>query len=111
MTLNNLGIAYAELPIGDHAENLDQAIGGYQKALQVFAEDKFPVEWATTQNNLGTAYADFPIGDRAENLRKAKQCLLNALKLWKPDTFPNEYQTATRNLEKVEAKLKALNAI
>jgi len=37
--------------------------------------------------------------------------LLNALKLWKPDTFPNEYQTATRNLEKVEAKLKALNAI
>ena len=36
MTQNNLGNAYSDLPAGDRAANLKQAIACYQAALQVF---------------------------------------------------------------------------
>ena len=33
--MNNLGIAYQDLPTGDRAENLKKAIDAYQEALKI----------------------------------------------------------------------------
>src|SRR5438105_10801216 len=70
-TQNNLGIAYWNLPTGDRAANLTQAIACYEAALRVRTERDFPVDWAQTQNNLGLAYRNLPTGDRAANLTQA----------------------------------------
>ncbi|MFQ6058438.1 MAG: DEAD/DEAH box helicase family protein, partial [Anaerolineae bacterium] len=51
--LIRLGNALWALPRGDRAQNLEEAIGCYQRALEVRTRADFPVEWATTQNNLG----------------------------------------------------------
>jgi tetratricopeptide (TPR) repeat protein len=74
MTQNNLGNAYSDLPIGDRAANLQQAIACYQAALQVRTREAFPADWAATQNNLGLAYANLSRGDRAANLKQAIAC-------------------------------------
>jgi hypothetical protein len=74
MTQNNLGTAYCELPTGDRAENLANAIVFFQAALRVWTERDFPAQWAMTQNNLGIVYINLPTGDRAKNLAKAIAC-------------------------------------
>src|ERR1039458_1367739 len=38
LTQNNLGIAYADIPTGDRAENLRRAIEHYEAALRVYTE-------------------------------------------------------------------------
>ena len=74
MTQINLGNAYADLPTGDRAANLQQAIGCYTQALRFYTAEAAPLDYAMTQINLGTAYADFPTGDRAANLQQAIAC-------------------------------------
>jgi len=68
---NNLGLSYANLPTGDHTENLNKAIAAYNAALQVFTEKDFRDEWASTQINLGNAYDSLPTGDYADNFKRA----------------------------------------
>ncbi len=95
---HSLGFAYAELPTGDRAENLANAIGCYQAALQVRTEHDFPDDWATTQNNLGIAYGNLPTGDRAENLANATACYQAALRVWTERDFPAEWAMTQNNL-------------
>jgi hypothetical protein len=45
-----------DFPLGNRANNLEIAITGYEIALTVFTQDRFPIDWAMTQNNLGIAY-------------------------------------------------------
>jgi tetratricopeptide (TPR) repeat protein len=80
-TQHNLGVAYSELPTGDHRENLKRAIAYYENALRVRTEQDFPVNWAATQHNLGVAYSRLPTGDREENLKRAIECYENALRV------------------------------
>ena len=65
MTQNDLGNAYADLPVGDRAANLRQAIACYEQALRVLTPEAAPRDYALTQNNLGNAYRQLPVGDRA----------------------------------------------
>ena len=53
--LIRLGNALWAFPRGDRAENLEEAIACYERALEVYTRADFPVEWAANQNNLGTA--------------------------------------------------------
>ena len=71
MTQNNLANAYSDRIRGERAENLEQAIGHYQQALEVYTRQAYPEDWAMTQNNLANAYADRIRGERAENLEQA----------------------------------------
>jgi hypothetical protein len=87
ITKNNLG-AYAELPIGDRAANLQKAIGAYEAALRMRTEKDFPADRAETQNNLGNAYADLPARDRAANLQKAIGAYEAALRVRTEKDFP-----------------------
>ena len=51
-----------ELPTGDRAANLKQAIACYEQALRVFTPEAAPFDYATAQNNLGAAYRQLPMG-------------------------------------------------
>src|SRR5260221_7782013 len=53
---NNLGEVYRNLPTGDRAANLSQAIRCYQQALRFRTPEAAPLDYAMTQNNLGNAY-------------------------------------------------------
>jgi hypothetical protein len=53
MTQNNLGTTYGDRISGNKAQNLEEAIACYKRALEVFTKEAFPEKWAGTQNNLG----------------------------------------------------------
>ena len=61
-TQNNLGVAYAELPVGDRAANLQKAIACFERALRFWTSKADPFNYALTQHNLGYAYATLPRG-------------------------------------------------
>ncbi len=66
-------------PLGNRANNLEIAITGYEIALTVFTQNRFPIDWAGTQNNLGAAYSNRIRGERADNLELAIKCYEDAL--------------------------------
>src|SRR2546427_807168 len=47
---NNLGDAYRNLPTGDRATNLTQAIRCYQQALRFLTPEAAPLDYAMTLN-------------------------------------------------------------
>ncbi|MEP0834443.1 tetratricopeptide repeat protein [Microcoleus sp. AS-A8] len=49
---NNLGCAYRDRIRGDRAQNLEQAIACYQRALQVRTPETVPTDWAMTEWHL-----------------------------------------------------------
>src|SRR5436190_970747 len=81
----NLGDAYSELPTGDRAANLTQAISCFQQALRFYTPEAAPLGYALTQNNLGAAYRELPTGDRASNLAQAINCYQQALRFYTPE--------------------------
>ena len=87
----------SNLPGGDRAANLHQAVQYYEAALRIYTERDFPQGSAMTQNNLGTAWANLPDGDRAANLRQAIQCYEAALRVRTEQDFPREYAETTEN--------------
>jgi predicted ATPase/class 3 adenylate cyclase/tetratricopeptide (TPR) repeat protein len=95
---NHLGIAYWNLPTGDHGRNLRRAIECYEAALRVYTEQDFPVDWAMTQNNLGIAYRNLPTGERDKNLRRAIECYEAALRVRTEQDFPMDWATTQNNL-------------
>jgi len=54
-TQNNLGIAYGDIPGGDRAANIQQAIECYEAALRVQTEQAFPREHKIVQDGLESA--------------------------------------------------------
>ncbi|XAL99566.1 tetratricopeptide repeat protein [Phycisphaeraceae bacterium D3-23] len=97
-TQNNLGMAWADMPIGDRAENLGRAIQAFEQALEVYTRDAHPVAWAATQNNLGIAWANMPTGDGAENLGRAIQAYEQALEVRTRAAHPAAWATTQNNL-------------
>nr|MDZ8061609.1 tetratricopeptide repeat protein [Nostoc sp. EkiNYC01] len=87
-----------DFPLGNRRNNLEIAITGYEIALTVFTQDRFPIDWATTQNNLGIAYSDRIQGERAENLELAIKCYEDALRERTRDRFPIQWATTQNNL-------------
>ncbi len=95
---HNLGLAYGNLPAGNRAANLKQAIACFEAALQVRTREAFPIDWARTQHNLGTAYQSLPAADRAENLKQAIACYEAALQVSTREAFPVDWATTQHNL-------------
>jgi hypothetical protein len=101
----NRGNAYLQLPVGDRAANLRQAIACYEQALRVFTPEAAPFEYAEAQGNLGNAYRQLPVGDRAANLRQAIACYEQALRFRTPEADPFEYAGTQTNLGNAYAQL------
>ena len=97
-TQNNLGLAYSDLPIGDRASNLTQAIVCFQEALRFRTPETAPLEYAATQHNLGNAHYNLPIGDRGANLSQAITCYRQALRFRTPEIAPFDYASTQNNL-------------
>jgi tetratricopeptide (TPR) repeat protein len=101
-TINSIGTAYRDLPIGSEIKNLQKAIEAFKKALKIYTMEKFPVEYAQTMNNLGVAYWESPagsMGKRIENLQNAISAYKQALKIYNAKDFPVEYAETQYNLE------------
>ena len=96
--LNNFGNFLGEFPLGDMAQNLEEAIACFRRALEVYTKEAFPEKWAMTQNNLGNAYGDRISGDRAQNLEQAIACCNRALKVYTKEGFPEKWAGIQNNL-------------
>ena len=94
---NSLGTAWAQLPTGDRAGNIETAIRHYNNALQFSTREAFPEHWAITHNNLGVAYSDRIKGERAENIERAICHFDNALKVRTREAFPTDWATTHNN--------------
>jgi tetratricopeptide (TPR) repeat protein len=119
----NLGTAYQNRIRGERAENLEEAIAAYNRALQISTREDFPQDWAMTQMNLGNAYKDRIRGERAENLEEAIAAFNRALQIYTRDSFPREWAGTQGNLglaygdriqgdkaENLEQAIKALDS-
>jgi CHAT domain-containing protein len=87
-----------DFPLGNRRNNLEIAITGYEIALTIFTQDRFPYDWAMTQNNLGLAYSDRIQGEKADNLELAIDCYQNALQEFTRDRFPIDWAMTQNNL-------------
>ncbi|MBD2457074.1 CHAT domain-containing protein [Nostoc sp. FACHB-87] len=87
-----------QFPLGSKDNNLEIAIIGYQKALEVFTRKDFPNQWADIYNNLSVALWERIRGDRAENLEFAIICCENALLVYTPEVDPEGWALAQSNL-------------
>ena len=52
----DLGAVYSVRLLGERADNLNQAIDFYQRALEVHTRETYPREWAMTRNALGAVF-------------------------------------------------------
>jgi len=77
----------------------EQAIQGFEHALEEFDQVKSPLEWAATQNNLATALQ--ALGrqqDNAKLLKKAADAYTNALLVWSRKETPEQWAAAMHQL-------------
>jgi hypothetical protein len=88
---NKLGIAYAARRRGNKGENLENAIGAYEAAVEVTERHGLKVDWAMAQNNLGAAYRKRVRGDKAENVEKAIAAYESALEVLNSEGFPSHW--------------------
>ena len=93
-----LANAFQQNPLGNRAENLEQAIFHYQQALEVLTRQAYPQQWAGTQNNLGNAYAERIRDERAENLEQAIFHFQQALEVYTRQAYPEDWARTQNNL-------------
>src|SRR3989442_695152 len=53
---NNLGTLYRDLPTGDRAANLQEAVRCYREALRFWTAENVPAQYSVVQSNLAIAY-------------------------------------------------------
>lgn len=88
----NLGLAWSELPTGDHLINLSRAVASLQKSVEAFDPRTRPGEHGRAQNALGTALRE--MGQTAE----AAASFERACQLITLDASPGEHGAARNNL-------------
>jgi CHAT domain-containing protein/tetratricopeptide (TPR) repeat protein/DNA-directed RNA polymerase subunit RPC12/RpoP len=98
---DQLAISLAQSPLGNLAENLEEAIHHSQLALKIYTHRAFPERWAGIQNNLASAYTERICGERAENLEQAIHYCQQALKVYTQEAFPERWAGTQNNLASV----------
>jgi CHAT domain-containing protein/tetratricopeptide (TPR) repeat protein len=93
-----LGVAYGNLPKGEHGENLDLAINCFQEALRSLTPEAHPLEYARTLSQLAKVYLQLPTGNREAHLAQAMTCCQEALRFLVPETSPLDYGDTQSNL-------------
>lgn len=95
---HNLGESYRTRAEGDAAENIEQAIGCFNDALEVLTPEAYPVDCGLAENSLGAAYLMRERGDRAGNLERGIRHLRRALALRPREQFPLYWAKTQANL-------------
>lgn len=93
-----LGDHLQQNPYGGRAQNIEQAINHYEKALTIFTPDTFPQEWAMVQNNAAVACRNRILGDKAANLDQSIEHYERALAVYTRQHFPKQWATTLNNL-------------
>ena len=84
--------------LGDRASNLRRASDRLERALRVYTENTFPVEWARIQGSLGKAWHSMPTPGRGAHLLRAMECYHKALRIYTPENFPLEWARTQNRL-------------
>ena len=69
--LQTTGRAHEARTTGDKAEELEQAIASYERALALILRDQSPDLWISLQIDVGAAYGGRIRGNRAENVERS----------------------------------------
>ncbi len=93
-----LAISLSQSPLGERAENLEQAIRHYQQALEVLTRQTYPKRWGSIQNNLANAYRSRIRGERGENLEQAIHHFQQALEVYTRQAYPERWAGTQNNL-------------
>ncbi|MBZ0299041.1 MAG: tetratricopeptide repeat protein, partial [Anaerolineae bacterium] len=98
---NELGNSLVQNPLGNRADNIEQAIAAYQQALTVRTQSAMPVEWAQTMTNLANAYYSRIWGGKVDNIEQAIAAYRQALTVITQPAMPVEWATIMNNLAAV----------
>jgi tetratricopeptide (TPR) repeat protein len=97
---NDLGLALGILGERESGTvRLKAAVKAYEAAMEEWAKDTLPFEWAMTQNNLGLALQS--LGERESGtarLEEAVEAYGAALQEWTRDKVPIEWAATQNNL-------------
>jgi len=93
-----LGNSIRKDPLGDRADNIEQAIAAYKRTLEVYTRTAFPKYWATAHNNLAIAYLERIQGEHADNIEQAIAACQSALEVCTREAFPEEWAKIQNNL-------------
>jgi CHAT domain-containing protein len=96
--LTRFGSVIAEFPLGDRAQNVEEAIACHQTALQVITRDTKPKLWGDTQNALAITYCNRIKGDQAENLENAIDAFEKASQVLTREVSPEQWSKIQNNL-------------
>jgi CHAT domain-containing protein len=96
--LASFGSVVVELPLGDRAENVEEAIACHTTALQVITRDANPELWGEVQNKLAIAYDQRIKGDQAENQENAIDACKKALQVLTREALPEQWGRIQNNL-------------
>ncbi len=103
----NQGVAYRKLFLVGHRQtNLEEAIASFEKALQVFTREDFPLEWATTLSNLGNAYGSIDGTNLQISIKKAIACYKAVLQVRTRENMPLSWALTQLNLGAAYSRLK-----
>jgi CHAT domain-containing protein/tetratricopeptide (TPR) repeat protein len=95
---NELANSLVNNPLGNRAENIEQAIFHYQQTLEVRTRQAYPEDWAMTQNNLAIAYKNRICGGRDENIEQAIYHYEQALEVYTRQAYPEDWAITQNNL-------------
>ncbi|ACL16209.1 CHAT domain-containing tetratricopeptide repeat protein [Methanosphaerula palustris] len=84
--------------MNDKKEYIEERIQYYLQNLEVYTQEKFPEEWATTQSNLAGAYTERINESSADNIEKAICHYKLALKVFTQSAYPEDWAMTQNNL-------------
>jgi tetratricopeptide (TPR) repeat protein len=102
------GQAFQAMPTGDRRENLSRALDHFERALAAVPKDDDPTAWALLSFKRGVVLASLPPPGERRSLTEGKAAFAAALEVLTADKFPNLHAKVVQNLERVEARLAAL---
>lgn len=95
---NSRGILYAHRIRGSRADNGQQAVLSFRRALDVYDAGSHPRDRAGALNNLATVLRDHPFGSREDNENESIKVLEEALTIYTRDTDPYSWAGTMSNL-------------
>ncbi|MEH2225136.1 CHAT domain-containing protein [Nostoc sp.] len=96
--LATFGSIIEDFPLGNRAENVEQAIACHLTALEVLSLETSPKQWADAQDRLATACCNRIKGDQAENQQIAIDAYEKALQVFTREESPREWGKIQNNL-------------
>ena len=90
-SLLDKGLEYLSKEEGNKSENIEKAIGYFEKAVEKYSRVEQPIEWSTAKGLLASAYHQRLEGQKSNNLEKGISYLKEAMKECNREKFPQQW--------------------